>query len=423
MSERSDPLRVEYSEAENGLRIARQSPPAGSASISATYVGPAGWGFDPEREAGVARLANQLVTSAAGSHDRVALARLLDRAGATLTRQCAPESAEVTIWGPEDEWEFLLRILADVVVRPRFDPEDVARVRRQALERQLRELTQPAARAERELMRCIFPGGHPYRSTGTGDRRTLGRLRRKDLVTFHRSHYVGPDSVLVVTAPAPLREIERTVRREFAELPSAPQPRLEFPRNGARRPQERRVELSGHSQVEVRLGGSSIARSAPEYPAAFLANEILGGRPLLSRLFQRVRERGGLAYHATSDLEAMRFGGYWVAQAGTGADRWKKVLPMLRAELDRLDSATVPSRELDSIRESAIGEIRLSLESTSDAHELAVELAYHRLPEDYLLHWPEVLRAVQPPDVRRAAETALDGDRASLVLVGPIDGR
>ena len=106
MSERSDPLRVEYSEAENGLRIARQSPPAGSASISATYVGPAGWGFDPEREAGVARLANQLVTSAAGSHDRVALARLLDRAGATLTRQCAPESAEVTIWGPEDEWEF-----------------------------------------------------------------------------------------------------------------------------------------------------------------------------------------------------------------------------------------------------------------------------------------------------------------------------
>jgi zinc protease len=419
----NDPLRVEYSEAANGLRIARQAPPPGSASISATYVGPAGWGFDTDREGGAARLVNQLVTSAAGAHDRVALARLLDRAGATLTRQCAPESAEVTIWGPEDEWELLLRILSDVVVRPRFDPADVARVRRQALERHLRELTQPAARAERELMQSVFPTGHPYRSTGTGDRRSLERLRRTDLVAFHRGHYVAADAVLVVTAPARLREIERVVRREFSGLPDTAQPQLVFPRVKGPRGEERRIELPGHSQVEIRLGGSSIPRSAPEYPAAFLANEVLGGRPLLSRLFQRVRERGGLAYHATSDLEAMRFGGYWEAQAGTGADRWQKVVPMLRGELKRLDSSEVRPGELDAIRESAIGEIPLSLESTSDAHELAVELAYHRLPEDYLLGWPERLREVRPGQVREAAEVALDGTRASLVLVGPLDGR
>ena len=418
-----DPLRVKYSEATNGLRIARQTSPPGAASISATYVGPAGWGFDPPSRGGLARLVNQLVTSAAGRHDRIALARLLDRAGATLTRQCAPESAEVTIWGPVDEGELLLRLLADVVLRPRFDAEDVARVRRQALERQLRELTQPAARADRELMGSLFPVGHPYRSTGTGDRRSLARIRPEDLTAFHRGHYVGSEGLLVVTAPAGHREIERVVRREFSEISDASPPVLDFPHASLPRAAEHRVELRGHSQVEIRLGGSSIPRSAPEYPAAFLANEVLGGRPLLSRLFQRVRERGGLAYHATSELEAMRFGGYWAAQAGTGPDRWSKVVPMLRSELRRLDSAEVPGRELDAIRESAIGEIPLSLESTAEAHELAIELAYHRLPEDYLIRWPARLREVPPGEVREAAAVALDGARASLILVGPLNGR
>jgi zinc protease len=423
MSDSSNPLRVQYSESPNGLRIARQSPPPGAASFSATYLGPAGWGFDASREEGVARLVNQLVTSAAGRYDRIELARLLDRAGATLTRQCAPESAEVTIWGPADEWEMLLGVLADVVIRPRFDPDDVARVRRQAVERQLRELTQPASRAERELLESVFPPGHPYRSTGTGDRRSLAHLRRTDLLRFHREHYVSPDGLLVVTVSAGMPAIERLVRRTFSSLPASSAPRLDFPATPTRAPGERSIDLPGHSQVEVRLGGPSIARDAPEYPAAFLANEILGGRPLLARLFQRVRERGGLAYHASSEIEAMRFGGYWVVQAGTGADRWKKVVPMLRSELRRLETSEVAGRELDAIRESAIGEIPLALESTSDAHELAVELAYHRLPEDYLLRWPTLLREVRPAEVRRAAEIALDGRTASMVLAGPLPGR
>jgi len=423
MSDSGNPLRVEYGELGNGLTIARQRPPPGAASFSATFVGPAGWGSESSAQGGIARLVNQLVTSAAGRYDRVSLARLLDRAGATLARQCAPESAEVTIWGPADEWEMLMGVLADVVLRPRFDSEDVARVRRQAIERQLRELAQPASRADRELMQAIFPIGHPYRSTGTGDRRTLTHLRRADLVRFHGEHYVGRDSLLVVTVPAALPVVQRVVGRAFGALPDTPAPALHFPERTLSSPGQRTVDLPGHSQVELRLGGPSIARDAPDYPAAFLANEILGGRPLLARLFQRVRERGGLAYHASSELEAMRFGGYWTVQAGTGPARWKKVVPMLRSELDRLETAPVPDRELEMIRESAIGEIPLALESTSDAHELAVELAYHRLPGDYLLRWPEELRKVRAADVRRAAEVAMDGRGASFVLAGPAGAR
>ena len=411
---------MEFGPEIDGLRIVLQSPPAGAASFSATYVGPAGWAFDPAGRDGTARLVNQVITSAAGAFDRVALARRLDRLGATLSRHAAPESGEVTVWGPLPEWEKLLGILADVVLRPRFEPSDVARARRQARERQLREATQPASRAEVELLRAIFPVGHPYRATGVGTARTLARITRSDLVRFHRAHYTSGDAVLVVTVPVARSRVESVVRRLFRRFVEARGPSLSVPPVPPPRSRERRIDLPGRSQVEVRLGGASISRSDPAYPAAYLANEVLGGRPMLSRLFQKVREEGGLAYHASSSLEAMRWGGRWTAQAGTGPDRYREVVRMLSDEVDHVSTSPVPEEVLRQTRESAVGQIPLALESTADAHELAVEVAYHRLPEDYWLRWPGLLRNLTPDDVQRAAALALNGRTAVTVLAGPL---
>jgi len=423
MSESTDPLLLEYGVELNGLLIVRQAPPAGAASFSATYVGPAGYGFDPAGGEGTARLVCQLVTSAAGRLGRVALARRLDRAGATLSRECAPESAEVTIWGPAGDWADLIGLLADVVLRPRFDLDDLNRARRQFLERQLRESTQPAARAERELLRLIFPEGHPYRATGLGDRRSVERLTRADLVRFHARHYTSGEGLLVVTAPAHLAEIEQVARRRFSEFAEIRGPTLRIPAVRPRPSTVKKIDLPGRSQVEVRVGGTSLERTHPSYPAAFLANEVLGGRPLLGRLFQRVRERGGLAYHASSALDSMRFGGYWVAEAGTGGDRWPRVVPMLEEEIERLRTETVRPSELEEIRESAIGELPLSLESTADAHDLAVDAAYNRLPPDHWIRWPTELRAVRPRELREAAGLAFDRRSAATVLAGPLSGK
>jgi zinc protease len=227
----------------------------------------------------------------------------------------------------------------------------------------------------------------------------------------------------VVTAPARLTTIESVARRCFSDFPNGRPPSLRFPLLRSRKPSTIRVDLPGRSEVDIRVGGNSLARSDPEYPAAFLANEILGGRGQLSRLFQRIRERSGLVYHAASQLEAMRYGGHWTVAAGTGPHHAAQVARMLSTELDRLETHSVSASELAEVRESAIGEIPLALESTADAHELAVEVAYHRLPEDYLVQWPTLLREVRPRDVREAAEHAMDRRHAVTVLAGPLGPR
>lgn len=418
------PLRVQRDRPLEGLELVRQEPPRAAQSACMSFLCPAGSGFDPRGKEGLALLSSRVATAAAGSLDRAALARQLDRLGATLTSQLAPESVEFTIWGPAKEWRRLVSILSDVALRPRWATDDVARVRRQLVERQMRERELPGPRAERELLRAIFPPGHPYRQTGAGSPRSIANLGPRELRTFHESHYFSNDALLVTTTGAPLASLRREVARCFRPLAHADDPpSLRLPAVSEPAAPRRQVPLPGRSQTDVRMGGPSWRRSAPGYPALFLANEVLGGRPLLSRLFQKVREREGLAYHASSALEAMRFGGFWTVQAGTNPANADRTVDLLQAELDRLRSDLVPPEELEVIRESAIGEQALQLETSADAHELAVDLAYHRLPEDFWEQWPSMLRSVSPADVREAARAGLTAGGAVTVIAGPPNPR
>ncbi len=423
MPDRIDPLIAEWLDAIDGLELIRQVPPAGSPSFAATYVGPAGWAYDPEGQEGVASVTNQLAISGAGSYDRIALARLLDRLGATLSRYCDPESGHLGIWGPSTEWDRLLDLLSEVVLRPRFDSEDLERVRRQMVERQLRELTQPSSRAERELMRAIYPPHHPYRESGIGRRESVSKLTRSQVARFQREHFTPEGGQLIVTASVPPSELRSAVARKFKGWTRRQAPGgLSAPRLAGSVHRTVQIPMRGRSQVEVRIGGDSIPRSSDVYPGAFLANEVLGSRPLLSRLFQRVRERHGLAYHASSDLTALRTGGYWTADAGTGGERWRRVVELVEKEIERLRRDPIPKSELETIRRSAIGEIPLSLETTAGAHQLAVEVAYYHLPSNFYRQWPRELKRLSAREVRAAAQVAFDSHRSATIVAGPLAG-
>jgi len=419
VAERTDPLQMERTTLQSGLEVVLQAPPASAQSFSISYVAPAGWGFDPPGSEGLATVAAKMVVGMPGRRSREELARVLDRLGASLTSAVAPETAEVTLWGPRDSWNDLLEIFSDVIFRPRFEDDELQRVIRQLKERQLRQRVQPEYRAEQELFLNLFPVGHPYHFTGLGTPRSSARISTESLRRFHRAHYPTRGGVLVVTSRGARDPLLSTLERHFPSGEFGPEPAA--PTLSDRTSRSRRVDvrIRGQSQVAVRIGAATDPRSSPAYPELFLLNEVLGGRPLLSRLFQRIRERHGLAYHASSELEAMRWGGYWEASAGTDPATQDQVVRLMLREIARLSTDLIPSSELDRIRESALGSLPLELETTASAHELAVDVAYHKLPGDFYRTWPERLRGIHPRDLRTAAEAGFSSDHSVVVTAGP----
>jgi zinc protease len=422
MSERRDPVDMVRADLPGGLTVVLQSPPPSAQSFSISYLAPAGWGFEPPAVEGLASVVAKLAVGRPGGRSREAVARTLDRYGAALTSAVAPESAKVTLWGPADAWEPLVELFADSVLRPHFASDELQRALRQLRERQLRQLIQPDLRSERDLLAEIFPVGHPYRSTGIGTEKTAAKITLEELRRFHRRHYPARGSALAVTIRKSRSDLLRTLARRFPHEALGPDPDVPSLRSGTRRSRRKDVAIKGQRQVAIRIGGVAAPRSDPHYPEMFLLNEVLGGRPLLSRLFQRVRERHGLAYHASSELEAMRWGGYWEASAGTDPSTRDKVVQLMLREIERLHSDLIPSSELDRIRESALGSLPLELDTTASAHELAVDVAYHRLPVDFYRTWPAQVRALGPRELRTAAEVGFPTEGAWVVTAGPPAG-
>jgi zinc protease len=419
VSDPRDSLRMEKTALPSGLDVVVQAAPASARSFSISYVAPAGWGFEPREAEGLARVTAKLVVGRPGKRSREEMARILDRLGASLTSETAPESAEVTLWGPQDAWDPLLKIFADAIFRPHFADDELVRAQRQLRERQLRQMVQPDLRAEREFLSALFPKGHPYRSTGLGTERTVARISLEGLRRFHRTHYPTRGSALAVTSGESPQWVVRSLAQHFQSDGFVSDPAIPPLFVAPRKSRTQNVTIRGQSQVAIRIGASSVPRSDPAYPELFLLNEVLGGRPLLSRLFQRVREQHGLAYHASSELEAMRWGGYWEAVAGTDPATRDRVVTLMLREIEKLSSQLIPVRELNRIRESAIGSMPLELETTASAHELAVDVAYHHLPGDFYRTWPARLRSIGSRELRTAAEVGFTADNTVVVTAGP----
>ncbi len=419
MTRSGGPLDLARDRLRSDLEVLLQPAPASARSFAVTFVGPAGWGYEDGGPEGLATVTARLLVTRPGGRTRERLARTLDRLGGSLISSTDPESAEVGLWGPTDAWKPLLRIFADAVLRPTFSEDELARILRQVRERQLRQRVQPDLRADRELLARVFPKGHPYRLTGIGTPRSVDRITLGLVERFHRQHYPNRSGLLVLTASAPHRDLVRELSAFFPGSDLRPGPAPPSLPAGTPIREPLHVSIPGQSQVAVRLGAPSRPRSDPSYPALFLLNEVLGGRPLLSRLFQRVRERHGLAYHASSELEAMRWGGYWEAVAGTDPATRDRVVRLMRTEVQRLSTETIGRGELDRIRESSLGSLPLELETTASAHELAVEAAYHRLPLDFYRRWPATLRGLSPGELRKVAETEFRAGETALVTAGP----
>ncbi|MCI4340950.1 MAG: insulinase family protein [Thermoplasmata archaeon] len=414
------PLLLDSVTWDGGIELIRQSPPVGAASFSITFLAPAGWGQEPAAQGGRSRLLSALLTSGAGRWNRAELARRLDALGATLHSDVSPENLSVTLWGPEAHRDRLIPLLTESILHPRFEPLELARVRRELTERQMRELRQPASRAEKELFHRIFSRGHPLRETGFGSPASLARVDRAALRRELATRVHSRGSRFIATTRLSAEEVSRRLSRALGDVLEAdlpPPPEIPPRARGSETPQ--RVELPGNSQSEIRLGGPSLVRSDPEYPAAYLANEVLGGRSLLSRLFQRIRERRGLAYHTGSELASGLWDGCWVVEAGTAPAQSGRVLSLLHREIRQLGKGTLGRAELHRIRESALGSIELELEDTASAHGLAVEVAESALPLQHWTDWPAQLRAVSPAAVSSASLRALDLEFASSVIAGP----
>ena len=400
---------------DNGLRVI-VVPKHDIPLVAARLMVKAGGAADPRGKAGLAQLTATVLTKGTKTKSAEEISRGVEALGATLEAGAQWDASTVDLSVMSANLPEAMQYVADVVRNATFKSEELERERAQTIDSLQVSLRQPRTIAGAVGSRLTF-GDASYGNNLAGIPATVEKIKREDLVAFHKLYYVPQNAVLVMAgdiepdaAFALVQNALGAWKRGTTEVARAPM----APAAAASRVVV--IDMPDAGQSAVYVGRRGISRTDPGYMQALVANSVLGGG-YSSRLNQEIRIKRGLSYGAGSSFSPRVDVGPFSARTETKHESAAEVAGIIVSEMGRLSSADVPDTELTPRKAALIGDFAQSLETTSGIVDQVSALALYSLPLGEINRYVSGVQAVKGEQVRQFSTSKLGRD-ANVVIVG-----
>jgi predicted Zn-dependent peptidase len=367
---------------------------------------------------GLAHFMEHMVFKGTERRSAEAIAREMDSVGGMLDAFTSKEQICFNAKVLDENLPIAFDVIADLVLRPRFDSDDVAKERQVVLEEIKMDLDNPEYMLHEIFTRGFWPE-HPLGRPILGTPETVKQFSREALQTRFREWFAPDHLVITAAGNVTHQQVMDLVQREFGHLRS--NGALEEhtpPRTGAPLHVERKKELE---QVHLCVGVPSLPIAHERRFGIAVLNNMLGGG-MSSRLFQNIREKRGLAYAVFSEITPYSDAGMLTVYAGTAKETVGQVLDLTIAEFRSMKESPVMDEELRRAKNHLKGSLMLSLESTSSRMS---NLARQELYFGKFYSLDEILasiEAVSREDVRSLAQEFFRPEQISATVLGPVNG-
>ena len=411
---------VRRSRAEEGLEI-RSMARGGVPLVSVALVLDAGEVRTSPGQEGIAVLTGDSLQGGTRRRTGTELAEALEHLGSGLRVSTGWDAATVTFTSLADRLDSVFALLAEVVREASFPVSEVERMRSQRLAAIQQRKMDPAAHADDEFDRDVFPTGHPFHRPLAGTKDSVSSLGLDQVVAFAKDAYSPSGGGVAVVGDLSQDQVLDLVHRHFGSWPPVAASGGALPEMKPREARAVRiVHRPGAVQSELRLGEPGPPRGHPDEIPLRVANAVLGGA-FTSRLNLNLREKHGFTYGVRSAFEARRRGGLFSVGTSVQTEVTAAALAEAVAELERFASAGPEPEELAKARDYLAGVFPLRMETTAQLASRLAELIIYRLPDDYHHRYRDQVRAVDVATARDVVGRHLHPERMSVVIVGDAD--
>jgi predicted Zn-dependent peptidase len=390
-------------------------------TITAT-IKTGGW-LDPAGRIGLAGIAG--ATMRTGGTQRlgaVELDRELEQMAATISTGIGTESGSAMLDVLAKDLPRGLRLFADVLMTPAFDPSRVELAKLQTIEAIRRRQDQPQSIAGREFSKLLYGADHPYARESTVE--SVSKIARDDLLAFH-AETIHPNGIILgITGDFQKPAMLALLNDTFGGWKKGDVPAIVLPpiATDAARADKTIVRFVGKStsQTHLRVGHLSIKEQDPDYPALVVLNDILGGSSFRSRLFNDIRTKRGLAYSVGSSFRAgVREQGVFALRAETKVESTQEAIGRLAANLEQLRAQPVSDEELAEAKDAFVNSFVFSFASSSAIVGRLIGLEYDGLPKDFIQQLRDRVVKLTKEDLLAAARKHLHPEQLRILAVGP----
>ncbi|HUB97556.1 MAG TPA: pitrilysin family protein [Stellaceae bacterium] len=375
-----------------------------------------GAALDPADKEGLANLVCDLLDEGAGDLDSSAYQGKLEDMASALDFDAGEDEISISLHSVTANLEPSLALLKLALTKPRFDASAVARVKGQLAASLERDQHQPRAIADRAWRTAMF-GDHPYARRLRGTPESIAGIGPDDMRAFVRDRFAKDALMIAVVGDIAPDRLARLLDDTLGPLPDHAAAGQTAPLV-VRDKGEVLLNRMAIPQSVVEFGQPGIKRDDPDWYAALLVTEILGGGGLTARLSEEVREKRGLAYSVYAGLDPMQDGGVIAGGVGTENASLGQSIALIRGEWKRMHDAGPTAEELAHAKTYLTGSFPLSLDSTGRIAGILIAMERDRLGIDYLNRRDKLIDGVSLADAKRVARRLLDPAALTFVVVG-----
>lgn len=367
---------------------------------------------------GVAALTSALLDSGAADLNADDIAQRFESVGAKFSAGISEDMATLSVRTLTEKplFDKALATFQTVLTRPAFNEADFQREKARTLAGLKHREESPGELAGIAFNKALYHD-HPYAHPEDGVVETVAALNATDLKNFYQKYYVAANAIIVIVGDVSRQQAEQTVEQLLEPLPVGTKPAEIPPVTMPTQASQQRIDFPS-SQTHVLVGLPGTYRKDPDYFALYVGNHILGGGSMVSRLFDQVREKRGLAYSAYSMFAPLYRQGPFMMNLQTRNDQAVQALEVMRKTFDDFIDKGPTDAELLAAKRNITGGFAMRFDNNSKLSDYVAMIGFYQQPLDYLDTFQERVEAVSVDAIKDAFKRRVKPELLQTVMVG-----
>jgi zinc protease len=316
--------------------------------------------------------------------------------------------------------DMAIDLLRLALTKPRFDADAVDRVRNQLLASLAYAAKSPDKVASKAWSAKAF-AGHPYGRPSEGTTESLLKISGQDLEAYRKRVFAKDTLRVVAVGDIDAATLGKVLDHVFGGLAAKAQLEAVAQTAPSAKDKLEVIEMDVPQSV-AQFGMLGIPRKDPDFMAAFVLNQILGGGGFASRLTEEVREKRGLAYSVYSYIQPYEHASIFGGGVATKNEEIARSLDVIRAELKRMaDNGPTPT-EVENAKKYLTGSFALRFDSNAKIANQLLWILREEMGIDYVDKRNAQVEAITLDDLKRVAKRLLKADDLIVTVVGKPKG-
>ncbi|MBK8803969.1 MAG: insulinase family protein [Fibrobacteres bacterium] len=391
---------------------------------SVRFVWPEGrFGLTSQADADASMLGDLLLRGGTARFTPAQLEDTLEFLAAGVSVSVGMVRSTANVAGLTRDLPFLLEVLSDALVAPRFDTARLSIAKSERIQDIEHRFDTPAQALSLAWDRVAF-GPSPW--TELSDSLEIRNIGVKSLQAARAGRFSGRKLWIAVAGRFDRTQTRQQLSAFLARLEAGAVPAVKpikldsLPALPDMMPPGVVVFDKPGNQSQIRIGTRFVRRDHPDYYPLMLASEVLGQGGFGSRLVERVRSDEGLAYHVSSfvgsDYDRVAMIGVTLQ---TKVQSTSRALVLVRQEIQRLADSGFRAGELGKARKGMIASVPSLFDTPEGTADMLIQSAAWGRSNHHFVRYMRAMDTIPDSTVLRVFRKWFVPESMRVVVSGP----